>query len=149
MNSELKDMLQSVLKEELNPVNQRLDKIDHCLNEMDQRLNKMDKRFDGVDQRLNKMDQRFDGMDQRFDGVDQCLNKMDQRFDGMDQRLNRLETDVKDLKKGQELLQKNIIESIGRYTDNITEYVDVKSAALNQRVFAVETEIQRLYKQSS
>ena len=54
---------------------------------------------------------------------------------------------VKDIKTGQEQLQKNIIESLGQYTERIANHVDDKTAVLNKRVYNVETEIQRLTRQ--
>ena len=91
MDNELKELLRSVLKEELEPINNRLNDIE-----------------------INVKD----------------LNK-----------------DVKDIKTGQEKLQKNIIESLGQYTEKIANYVDDKTAVLNKRVYAAETEIQRLTRQ--
>lgn len=75
MNNEIKELLRSVLKEELEPINKRLDIIDKS---------------------------------------------------------------VKELKIGQERLQKNIIESLGHYTEKIAENVDDKTEALNKSVYAVE-----------
>ncbi|MGE6517391.1 hypothetical protein [Lysinibacillus sphaericus] len=49
MDNDLKELLRSVLKEELGPVNQRLDG--------------MDKRFDGMEQRLDGIDRRLDKME--------------------------------------------------------------------------------------
>jgi hypothetical protein len=37
--------------------------------------------------------------------------------------------------------------SLGEYTDKIVNHFDNKTEALNKRVYAVETEIQRLIKQ--
>ena len=91
MDNELKELLRSVLKEELEPINNRLNDIE-----------------------INVKD----------------LNK-----------------DVKDIKTGQEKLQKNIIESLGQYTEKIADHVDDKTAVLNNRVYAAETEIQRLTRQ--
>ena len=91
MDNELKELLRSVLKEELEPIDNRLKDIE-----------------------INMKD----------------LNK-----------------DVKDIKTGQEKLQKNIIESLGQYTEKIADHVDDKTAVLNKRVYAAETEIQRLTRQ--
>lgn len=49
LDNDLKELLRSVLKEELGPVNQRLDG--------------MDKRFDGMEQRLDGIDRRLDKME--------------------------------------------------------------------------------------
>ncbi|MEC3605544.1 hypothetical protein P9126_00625, partial [Bacillus glycinifermentans] len=85
---------------------------------------------------------RFNEVDERFSSIDERLNAMDERFD-------RLETSVKEVKKGQEQLQQNIIDNMGKFTDHLTEYVEDKTAALNQRVYKIETDLQRLYRQSS
>ncbi|MGP7816120.1 hypothetical protein [Niallia sp. 01092] len=87
MNNDLKEILRSVLKEELEPINKRLDGYE----------------------------QRFDGFEQRFD---------------------TLSEEIKELKDGQARLQKNIIESLGQYTEKIAEHVDNKTEALNKRVYA-------------
>lgn len=56
MDTDLKELLRSVLREELAPINQRLDGMDKRLGGMDIRLNGMDKRFDGIEQRLDKIE---------------------------------------------------------------------------------------------
>jgi flagellar capping protein FliD len=126
MTNELKDLLRSVLKEELEPVHTRLD---------------------GMDKRFDKIEKRLDGVDKRLDGVDKRLDGMDKRLNGMDQQLNILSKDVLEIKTKQDGFQKNIIDSIGQYTEKIVDYVDDKTEALNKRLFNVETEIQRLTRQ--
>ena len=105
MDNELKELLRSVLKEELEPINNRLNDIE---------INVKDLNKDVKDIEINMKD----------------LNK-----------------NVKDIKTGQEKLQKNIIESLGQYTEKIADHVDDKTAVLNKRVYAAETEIQRLTRQ--
>ena len=105
MDNELKELLRSVLKEELVPINNRLNDIE---------INMKDLNKDVKNIEINMKD----------------LNK-----------------DVKDIKTGQEKLQKNIIESLGQYTEKIADHVDDKTAVLNKRVYAAETEIQRLTRQ--
>lgn len=84
--------LRTIVKEELGPVNTRLDGLD-------QRMGGMDQRLDKVDQRLDGMDQRLDGMDQRLDKVDQRLDGMDRRLDGLDQRMSRVENTLEEIKE--------------------------------------------------
>ncbi|GAA0437466.1 hypothetical protein GCM10008983_12890 [Lentibacillus halophilus] len=64
-----------------------------------------------------------------------------------------LHTDVSGLKqgqkrleKGQERLQKNLIDSLGVYTESIIGHFDNKTDVLNQRVFKIETEMKGLSK---
>ncbi|WP_107949007.1 hypothetical protein [Lysinibacillus parviboronicapiens] len=133
MDQDLKELLRSVLKEELGPVNQRLDG--------------MDKRFDGMEQRLDGMDKRFDGMEQRLDGMDKRFDGMEHRLDGIDQRLDKIEDEVQEVKLGLDKLQKNIVENLGQFTEKIANQVEDRTGALNKRVFEVETVIQRLTSQ--
>lgn len=51
------------------------------------------------------------------------------------------------LEVGQEKLQKNLVDSLGLYTDKIVDHIDNKTEVLNKRVYKVETEIERLSRQ--
>jgi uncharacterized protein YdcH (DUF465 family) len=64
----------------LQPIMDRLDR-------MDARFDRIDARFDGVDKRLYGMDARFDGIDARFDGIDV-------RFDGIDEGMQSMSADI-------------------------------------------------------
>ena len=112
MNNELIKVLRSVLIQELEPINKRLDKIE-----------------------LNG-----EGANKRLDAIEKNLVEHNNRYEVIEQ-------DVKDLKTGQERFQKYIIQSLGEYTEKIAEHVDIKTEALNKRVFALESEIQRLTRQ--
>lgn len=61
--------------------------------------------------------------------------------------LNDLKEGQNRLEIGQEKLQKNLIASLGLYTDKIVEHFDASSEVLNKRVYKVETEIERLNRQ--
>ncbi|MBT2641952.1 hypothetical protein J7I80_06930 [Bacillus sp. ISL-41] len=84
----------------------------------------------------------------------QGQNGLEVDIKDLKQGLYRLEVDIKDLKQGQnrleigqEKLQKNLVDSLGFYTDKIVEHIDDKTEALNKRVYKVETEIERLSRQ--
>ncbi|MCP3739974.1 hypothetical protein [Rossellomorea sp. BNER] len=68
--------------------------------------------------------------------------------------LKEMRVDIKELKQGQnrledgqERLQKNLIDSLGAYTEKIVDHVDNKTEVLNKRVFKVESEIERISRQ--
>ena len=61
--------------------------------------------------------------------------------------LNDLKEGQNRLEIGQENLQKNLIASLGLYTDKIVENFDASSEVLKKRVYKVETEIERLNRQ--
>lgn len=58
--------------------------------------------------------------------------------------VTQLKSDMADVKAGQERLQRNIMDSLGTYTEKIIEYFDNKTEVLNKRVYRVETEVERL-----
>ena len=154
MNNELLEKLRAVLKEELKPINGRLDNIDQNLEEHNKRFDKIDQTLEEHNKHFDKIDQTLEEHNKRFDKIEQNLEEHNMRFDKIDQtmeehnkRFDTFDHDFKELKDGQERLQKNIIKSLGDYTDKIVLHVDNKTEALNKRTFAVETEIQRLTRQ--
>ncbi|MFJ5763620.1 hypothetical protein ACIQAA_31930 [Neobacillus sp. NPDC093182] len=61
--------------------------------------------------------------------------------------INELKQGQNRLEVGQEKLQKNLVDSLGLYTDKIVDHIDDKTEVLNKRVYKVETEIERLSRQ--
>ncbi|MGM0867534.1 MAG: hypothetical protein ACQEWF_23035 [Bacillota bacterium] len=61
--------------------------------------------------------------------------------------INELKQGQSRLEVGQEELQKNLIDSLGLYTEKIVDHVDDKTEVLNKRVYKVEAEIERLSRQ--
>ncbi|MGM0901025.1 MAG: hypothetical protein ACQEXB_07965 [Bacillota bacterium] len=125
MTNELVEQIPSMLKEEINPVHIRLDRIDT-------RLDLIDSRFDGIDNRSVKKDSRFD--------------QTDNRLDQMISRLDGIANDLKTLKSNQKQFEVNISAILEEFTIKITEHYDSKLSVLNKRVFAVESNIERLMK---
>ena len=66
---------------------------------------------------------------------------------GMKTDISELKTGQTRLEVGQQKLQQNLIESLGTYTEKISEYVDDKTEALNKRVYKMESELERLTRQ--
>ncbi|WP_218781240.1 hypothetical protein, partial [Bacillus sp. EB106-08-02-XG196] len=57
-----------------------------------------------------------------------------------------VEQAINELKIEQKENHKSVIKYLGDYSEKITDHFDNKTDALNKRVFAVETELQRLNK---
>jgi hypothetical protein len=55
------------------------------------------------------------------------FNRSHQTLTNHDKRLDCIEQNLKYLKEGQEILQKNILKSLGNFTEKIVEKVDNKS----------------------
>jgi len=93
--------------------------------------------------------------------MEEILRQMLSEIKEMRVDINELRKDTNELKKdtyelregqkrleaGQEKLQKNLVESIGLYTDKIVDYVDDRTEVLNKRVYKVESEIERTSRQ--
>jgi hemerythrin-like domain-containing protein len=82
------------------------------------------------------------------------LNVLEETLKQILNELKEIKTDIHDLKDGQarlevgqNKLQKNLIDSLGSYTEKIVDHLDDKTQALNKRVYNVESEIERLSKQ--
>ncbi|RIW28660.1 hypothetical protein D3H55_21020 [Bacillus salacetis] len=94
-------------------------------------------------------------------GLKTDVNSMKTDVGGLKTDVNSLKSDVGELKVGQarleggqqrlevgqKKLEQNLIESLGTYTEKITEHHDDKTEALNKRVYRVESEIERLSRQ--
>jgi predicted nucleic acid-binding Zn-ribbon protein len=123
MSNELVEQIRSMLKEEINPVHTRLDSIVS-------KLDRIESRFDGIGNSPDKLDSHFDKINNRLD----------------QSRLNGIEHDLKTLKSDQKQIEVNISAMLEEFIKNITEHYDSKLSVLNKRVFAVESNIERLMK---
>ncbi|PLS02447.1 hypothetical protein [Neobacillus cucumis] len=90
-------------------------------------------------------------MEESFKLILNELQKMNTRLENLETGQQKLESGqlklhlyVKEVKNGQEKLQKNLIQSIGDHTEKMIQYTDDKTDALNKRLFNVETEIEKL-----
>ncbi|MFN7249933.1 MAG: hypothetical protein ACK4M9_03990 [Anaerobacillus sp.] len=118
MNEELKELLRSVLKEELEPIHKQL-------GSFEQRFERIDERFDAVDQKFVRIDERFDVVDQQFVSIDE-------RFNGVDLRLEKIEIDVGNLKD-------NLINGLGPYFEQITSHIDEVKEVTKTHQIMIET----------
>ncbi|QJD87222.1 hypothetical protein [Cohnella herbarum] len=78
MNHELKDMLQSVIREELAPVHQRLERIETRLDRVEERLDRVEERLDRVEVRLDRMETRLENVETRLDQVETRLEALEE-----------------------------------------------------------------------
>lgn len=104
MDTELQQVLRSVLKEELNPINERLSVIEKDVVELKQDVA------------------------------------------GLKQETKELKIDIAQIKLNQEKYHKDSVETLGEYTDRITEHFDDHTDALNKRVFDLEAGMMRFKK---
>ena len=84
-DTELLQALQSVIKQEVDPLREQLAHTNARLDSMEKSTNA---RFDAMDARMGSMEKstnaRFDAMDSRFDAIDIRMDSMDTRMDSME-----------------------------------------------------------------
>lgn len=66
---------------------------------------------------------------------------------GLKRDVDSLKEGQRHLQNGQEQLQKNIVQHLGDFTEKIAQHVDDQTAALNKRVFVIETQMERFTRQ--
>jgi hemerythrin-like domain-containing protein len=79
--------------------------------------------------------------------VEEILKQILSELKEMRLDINELKQGQNRLEFGQEKLQKNLVDSLGSYTEKIVEHIDNKTEVLNKRVYKVESEIERLSRQ--
>lgn len=122
------------------------DILQQILSEMKSMRSEMDQRFAGIDKRFAGIDKRFAGIDKRFDEMDQRFVSIDERFNEMDQRLAKVEENTALIPA----IQQAVFEMAGsiKTLEEKDKERDFEIQVLNNRVFRVEKEIERLTKQA-
>ncbi|RXJ04580.1 hypothetical protein DS745_04140 [Anaerobacillus alkaliphilus] len=90
MNDELKELLRSVLKEELKPIHQQLDKFDKRFDEVDSRFSKIDERFDEVDHCLQTIEGDVKSLiDNMINGLGPYFERITEQIDEVIETTNK------------------------------------------------------------
>ncbi|SFD68681.1 hypothetical protein SAMN05216238_103154 [Lentibacillus persicus] len=107
-----------------------------------------------MDETLNQILSELKGLRTGLDGVRTDITDIRTDITDMRTDITDLQTDITDLKQGQkriedgqERLQKNLVASVGDYTEKIIDHFDDKTDVLNNRVFKVESEVKNLSRQ--
>jgi uncharacterized phage infection (PIP) family protein YhgE len=119
MNNEIIKVIRSVLKEEFEPIHKRLGDIEQDMKYLTTGQTKLGN--DVIDLKNGQV-------------------KLGHKAAMIEQSINELKNEQKEN-------HKSVIRYLGDYSEKITDHFDNKTDALNKRVFAVETELQRLSKQ--
>ncbi|MDQ0214914.1 chaperonin cofactor prefoldin [Oikeobacillus pervagus] len=100
-----------------------------------------------VNTRLGKIEEGQKNLEDRQKNLEKRQENLEIRQMNLEEQQKEMRHELIGLKEGQERFQKNMIESIGLYTDKIIEHVDVKTSALNKRLYTLEVEVERLQRQ--
>ena len=131
---QLREVLQEVLREELAPINSRLDKLES-------RFDGLETRFDGLESRFGELEGRLDGLEGRFDGLETRFDSLDGQVSLIQKQLDRMEhAQTEDVMSTLHLIDKKITSR--------TERQDYQIDALNHRLLVVEGDVRKLMKSS-
>ena len=87
------DELLTVLRSDIQGVNQRIDDLGSHLGE---RIDQVERRFDSVDRRFDSVDRRSDGMDRRFEQVDAKIDNLSAQVLTMSVEIGKRIDDVRE-----------------------------------------------------
>ena len=88
----LGEFMQGLIDRTVQPIMERLDRID-------QRLDRIDQRLDRVDQRLDRVDQRFEQANERFEHIDRQFAHVERRFAMTASQLENMQEDIRRLQR--------------------------------------------------
>ncbi|MFO1442065.1 hypothetical protein KDN24_02265 [Bacillus sp. Bva_UNVM-123] len=119
MNSELKMMLESILKEGLRPIEKRFDSIDN-------RFDGIDNRFNSIEKRLGAIEMRQDGMKEEISAIRYNQEVTNATLKSLSEDVNYIKGDVSLLKENQER-QEKILQTLSfRSIEQETELRELK-----------------------
>lgn len=95
MNNEITELLRSVLKEELEPVNNRLDSMDQRLNGMDQRLDTIEQEVKAL--RTDHAELRNEIIGTLGDFTEKIASDVDYKTSALNKRVFNIETELQRL----------------------------------------------------
>jgi hypothetical protein len=107
----------------------------------------MEENFILILNELQKINTRLGNLEDSQRKLENSQRNIEVSQRNLDEGQRKLHLDVIEVKNGQEKLQKNLIQSIGDYTEKMIQYTEDKTSALNKRIFRVETEIEKLLRQ--
>jgi exonuclease VII small subunit len=100
-----------------------------------------------INTRLENLDEGQKHLEKGQKHLDEGQKHLEEGQMHLEKGQSKLHLDVIEVKNGQERLQKNLIQSLGDYTEKMIQYTDDKTSALNKRIYHVETEIEKLIRQ--
>jgi chromosome segregation ATPase len=128
------------LKEGQSSLETKFGKMEESQSDLGNRFGKMEESQSDLGNRFGKMEESQSNLEKGFAELKSSQNNLETAFDEMKQSQIRME-------KGQERFQKNLVESLGTYTDKIIDHIDNRTEALNKRVYKVEADIEKLSRQ--
>jgi chromosome segregation ATPase len=147
MNNEIINVIRSVLKEEFEPIHKRLGDIDQDLKYLTTGQTKLGNDVIELKTGQTKLGNHVTELKTGQTKLGNHVIELKTGQTKLWHKAAMLEQAFNELKNEQKENHKSVIRYLGDYSEKIINHFDDKTDALNKRVFAVETELQRLTKQ--
>lgn len=79
--------IKSLLDEQSQRLEQRLDKLEERMGRLDERMEKLEERMDRLEERLEKLEERLDRLEERLDRLEERVDKLEKRMDSVEEEL--------------------------------------------------------------
>lgn len=135
MENELLSAIRGMLKEELQPINTRLDSMDEKIQGLDVKVNSMDKKIQELDGNVSNMDGKIQGLDEK-------MQKMDTKIDKNTILLEELTTKIEIVAE----VQKSHMEQNTREHNEIVDKLEKRFDVLESAVKDVSTDVRHIEK---
>jgi len=86
--------IKSLLDEQSQCLEQRLDKLEERMGRLDERMEKLEERLDKLEERLDKLEERMDKLEERLDRLEERLDKLEERVEKLEKRMDSLEEEL-------------------------------------------------------
>ena len=92
LETRLEQKLEKILDEKLEPVYERLDRLES-------RMDAIESRMDAIESRMDRLEARMDAIESRMDAIESRMDAIESDMKDVKKRLGNMESDMKDVKK--------------------------------------------------
>ena len=96
-DNELLVAISDMMELHLQPVCQRLDKLDGRLGKLEHRMERLEQRMDHLESRVDGLEKRIDGLEKRIESLEMRMAGLVIRVDSLEERSNNLDNHINGL----------------------------------------------------
>ena len=99
LETRLEQKLEKILDEKLEPVYERLDRLESRMDAIESRMDRLEARMDAIESRMDRLEARMDAIESRMDRLEARMDAIESDMKDVKKRLGNMESDMKDVKK--------------------------------------------------
>ncbi|MCK9378848.1 MAG: hypothetical protein M0P97_01750 [Candidatus Moranbacteria bacterium] len=142
----------SVLARGIDELKDKMGSIEKRMDGMEIKMGSMEKRMDGMEIKMGSMEKRMDGMEIKMGSIEKRMDGMEIKMSGMENRMDNFESELKGLRKEMNQGFKMVFGYAERIEDEIKDVKkeieilrkELKSKADVQRLEILEKRVQRI-----